>query len=364
MEHNLTDTTLLTQGVSPDANAPADAPNTEAPGEVSQPVQVEIVDKPKLSERDVAEESAAKFQRTRRDEALKANAEPKEESDGRARDEKGRFAPREEKAATGGADGADTSPTASVQAAPPDEPKFKIKVNGREVELPQSEILKRAQLAEAANERFQQAAQLYKQAQAIAQSQNPAGQPAGPSVPTPQGADIAADLARKLSYGTEAEATEAIRALLARSQTSNLDPNQVAMQAAHAAMTQIATQTAIEKIGNDYPDIKADPALTHIANLYWNQVAARDAQMGVRRQPYEVMKEAADLTMAWIGQKKGTQTAASVNADAFAAKNAAKAKAPAAITGTSARSSSGAKSPQTQADIVRAERQARGLSVL
>lgn len=61
--------------------------------------------------------------------------------------------------------------TAPAEAKPetPAEKKYRLKVNGQEREFSEAEVLKRAQIAEAAQERFQKAAHLEKLEQAIQQ---------------------------------------------------------------------------------------------------------------------------------------------------------------------------------------------------
>lgn len=53
---------------------------------------------------------------------------------------------------------------AAPQAVQAEERKYKLKVNGREVELPEAEVIKRAQKAEAADERFRMASEKEKKA--------------------------------------------------------------------------------------------------------------------------------------------------------------------------------------------------------
>lgn len=61
----------------------------------------------------------------------------------------------------------DAVPEAPVQPETPAEKKYRLKVNGQEREFSEAEVLKRAQLAEAAQEKFQKAAHLEKLEAAI-----------------------------------------------------------------------------------------------------------------------------------------------------------------------------------------------------
>jgi hypothetical protein len=62
--------------------------------------------------------------------------------------------------------GAD-APTADAAARAEEVRKFKLKVNGREREVDEAEVIRRAQLADAADERFKEAAQMRKQTEAF-----------------------------------------------------------------------------------------------------------------------------------------------------------------------------------------------------
>lgn len=57
-----------------------------------------------------------------------------------------------------------TAQPVEPQAVQAEERKYKLKVNGREVELPEAEVIKRAQKAEAADERFRMASEKEKKA--------------------------------------------------------------------------------------------------------------------------------------------------------------------------------------------------------
>ena len=57
-----------------------------------------------------------------------------------------------------------TAQPVAPQAAQAEEKKYKLKVNGRELELPEAEVIKRAQKAEAADERFRLASEKEKKA--------------------------------------------------------------------------------------------------------------------------------------------------------------------------------------------------------
>lgn len=63
----------------------------------------------------------------------------------------------------------ESAPDSAPQPETPAERKFRLKVNGQEKEFTEAEVLKRAQLAEAAQEKFQKAAHLEKLEKAIQQ---------------------------------------------------------------------------------------------------------------------------------------------------------------------------------------------------
>lgn len=138
-----------------------------------------------------------------------------------------------------------------VKEEPKEEPrKMKLKVNGQELELTEDEVIERAQKVEAAEQRFQEAARLRKEAEELRQQQ---AQPKLEAVPTVDDDDRA--LARALQMGSEEEAASVIKRL--RNSQSGIQPGQIA-----GVVEMVAAGNQFRR---DYPEIFSDPDMTKIA---------------------------------------------------------------------------------------------------
>ena len=125
--------------------------------------------------------------------------------------------------------------------------KTKIKVNGREIELTQEEMIARVQKVESADAYLAAAARLHKEAQQNAQP--------------PSNEDAAADrveemraLARAIQMGTEEEAIAAISKLQSRPSLSRDDLTRTVDE-------RLTFKSAVSKFEEEYSDLKSDPQL-------------------------------------------------------------------------------------------------------
>src|SRR5712672_2091610 len=100
----------------------------------------------------------------------------------------------------------------------PQEKKYKIKVNGQDREYTEAELIERAQKAESADQRFQEAAQLKREAEELRQA--PPKDPVKPEVEENYLAE-----ARRLQMGSEEEAAEVIKRLTQRPSLNEADVN-------------------------------------------------------------------------------------------------------------------------------------------
>lgn len=148
-----------------------------------------------------------------------------------------------------------------VAAAPQ---KFKIKVNGQELELTQEELIERAQKVESADRYLAEAAKAKKQAET---------QPTEPG-PTAEELQRQADeedarIVRAIQMGTEEEAKAALKVLSARiSARPSVSPDDMS----RAIDERLAFNEALTKFRTDFPDITGDPLLNTLAQQ-------RDAQL-------------------------------------------------------------------------------------
>lgn len=200
------------------------------------------------------------------------------------------FKPDVEAAADTEADPPAAPPT-DTPAEPPAERKFRIKVNGREIELTEAELLARASKIEAADEYLRRA----KESAAAA-----APAPTAPAGPTPEELQRLQDeedraLVRAIQMGTEEEATAALRKLRAQASAS---PSLSRDDVSRTIDERLAFNTAIERFSTEYKDVWSDPVLKKIA-------LDRDAfliQQGDRRTYWERYAEIGEEVRTWKQQ--------------------------------------------------------------
>lgn len=199
----------------------------------------------------------------------------------------------EKKAVTEGPEDEETPPedeeTPPEEAPPeekePDVQKFKIKVNGKEIELTQEELIARAQKVESADEYLAEA----KKARKVEPEA-----PKGPTAEELQRQQDEEDLAlvRAIQMGTEPEAAAAIRKI--REQVSSR-PSVTADDMSRAIDERLAFNEAITSFRKDYSDITEDPLLYQLANRRDNELL----NSGDKRSYTERYKQIGDELRAW-----------------------------------------------------------------
>ena len=129
-------------------------------------------------------------------------------------------------------------------------PKFKIKVNGKELELTQDELIERAQKVEAADAYLAEAARIRQQAKE-------SNQPKPPPKEDVEANDLEErrKLARAIQMGTEEEAIEAIAKLQSRG------PSVTADDMARTVDERLNFKEAASKFESEFKDIMSDPVL-------------------------------------------------------------------------------------------------------
>jgi len=154
-----------------------------------------------------------------------------------------------------------------------DEPvrKFKVKVNGKELEFTEEELIARAQKVASADEYLADAAR---------QKREAAAQPAAPAGPTEAELQAARDaedraIVRAIQMGTEEEALQAVRKLDER----RARPSVTTDDMSRAIDERLAFNEAISKFRSDYSDISGDPLLNTLAQQRDNElIASGDAR--------------------------------------------------------------------------------------
>jgi hypothetical protein len=148
-------------------------------------------------------------------------------------------------------------------AEQPEERKYRIKVNGKELELTEAQLIERAQKIEAADEYLRQAAEARRKLEQIAKPEVDETE-----IRRRQDEEDRA-LVRAIQVGTEEEAAAALRKL--REQTS-ARPSLSRDDVSRTIDERLAFNQAIEKFSSEYNDIWSDPILKKIA-------LDRDAQL-------------------------------------------------------------------------------------
>ena len=143
------------------------------------------------------------------------------------------------------------TPKVETEAVP--QKKFKIKVNGQELELTESELIERAQKSEAADQKFQEAARLRQEAERL--KVLPKGEPEKPAEPQVTDDDLA--LARALQMGDEVEAAKVV----ARLKTPPLTRDEVI----RLTREQIEFNSSLNSFKESFPEIFKDQKLMTLA---------------------------------------------------------------------------------------------------
>jgi hypothetical protein len=180
---------------------------------------------------------------------------------------------------------------ARVEAAEPEKPRtFKIKVNGREMELTEAEMIERAQKVESADQYLQTAAEAVRNAT----------KPALPVQDEP--AQVEEDdlaLARALQMGSEEDAAKAIRRI--RAKPSEVTPDVLP----RLVDERLQFLKAVESFNAEYKDYLEVPSLRQKANEIDARLAQSEPSLPyaerLKKVGEEVKKEALSIV-----QKFGT----------------------------------------------------------
>ena len=205
----------------------------------------------------------------------------------------------------------DGSPSAEAK-------RYRIKVNGKELELTEAQLIERAQKIEAADEYLRQAAEARRKLEQIAK-------PEVDEVELRRRQDEEdRALVRAIQVGTEEEAAAALRKL--REQTS-ARPSLSRDDVSRTIDERLAFNQAIEKFSSEYTDVWADPILKKIA-------LDRDAQLlkdGDQRTYWERYSSIGEEIRTW---KQSIAPAAKQPEPTMADKVERKASAPKVPTAT------------------------------
>lgn len=221
-----------------------------------------------------------------------------------------------------------------------EQPKHKIKVNGKELELTTEELVERAQKIESADEYLKDAARKLREAESVKEVK--------PILPSPEDAAAKAmedrrALVRAIQMGTEDEAMEAIEKLQSR-------PSVSADDVARTVDERLTFNDAVSRFQKDYKDLAEDPVLLNI-------VLQRDKELiaqGDKRSYWERYEDIGNSVRTW---KEGLTKAATPEPEKpVSDKQTRKASAPAVPQGA------GTKAPAAVPDEEREETSAEIIS--
>lgn len=225
----------------------------------------------------------------------------------------------------------------AVEDEPPvvDDPQpktYKLKINGREVELSEAEVIERAQKVEAADTYLNEARRIKKEAESNLH------QPAVQTTPEQLGMspEERRALARAIQMGTEEEADAALEKLL--------QPRQPAITPDVLARTvdeRLTFKDAIDRFKSEYKDVMSDPVLAS-----WAQRMDQDLLTQGDKRPYwDRYQSIGEEIRGWLKAKTGAPSDKAVTAPAAVdSKQQRKANAPAAPKAANSRA------PAAQAD--------------
>lgn len=197
---------------------------------------------------------------------------------------------------------------APKEAAPK---KFKLKVNGKDLELTEEELIARAQKVESADEYLREA----KSRAALPKKEEPSAE----EIQRQQDAEDA-ELVRAIQMGTPEEATAALRKL--RTQATAAHPSITVDDVSRTIDERLEFKTAIETYEKEFADLVADPLLSKLVrDKDKEQLAAGDDR------PYLDRYRAIGTEIReWVG--KVAPKPEEVKEDGLETKRAAKASAP------------------------------------
>lgn len=219
--------------------------------------------------------------------------------------------------------GAESDPDADQVAAVVDDSskRYKLKINGREVEFTEAELIARASKIEAADDYLRQASDIKRKAQTLAEPEP------NQEVLQRQRDDEDLALVRAIQVGTEQEALAALRKLR---EQAGARPSLSRDDVSRTIDERLAFNTAIDRFSTEYNDVWSDPILKKIA-------FDKDAQLlqqGDTRPYWERYQEIGNEVRSWKESLAPVKKAEVTMTD----KEARKASAPKVPTPASAKS--------------------------
>jgi hypothetical protein len=207
-----------------------------------------------------------------------------------------------------------------VAADPASEPLrvHKIRVGGREIDMPEPDLIRAAELGVVSEARLRQAQQLHDEAMRLRTTPptNPSAEPspaAAPSqtlpvIPPGLSRDEAEVLAEEFLYGDKAKVADAILRLSARpAQASGIDPGAIAGEVHSRIGAQLRLESALNTFAQEYSEIVADSDLTTLAADYVQKLRNHYAQTGTPRTELDLFREGGEMVRRAMSRWGGSQ---------------------------------------------------------
>ncbi len=212
------------------------------------------------------------------------------------------------------AEEAEEIPTDDDATPKPEEPKeqlVKVKIDGEELELPISEVVKGYQKDATASKRLDQAAherQELEQLHADIEARTKQEEAKEEQLSTDDDLTVAEKISTALddmAVGSDEErlaAANALQELFGRGDNPTINVDEIAQQAAQQTRLQMQYDNAQQQFANDYQDIVSDPTLHQMATNVLNDAIPKS-------QTYEeAFKTAGDTIRQWRDNLTGTTT--------------------------------------------------------
>lgn len=186
---------------------------------------------------------------------------------------------------------------ADIKAMPQE--KYTIVVDGIPVEYTIDELKTQAQLGVGARKRFDEAAEMRRQAEQImfaknSQPQQVENQNTSSQVDIPE-AELK-DIAKRMNYGSEEEQVKALRdagILFSKNQgRQGPTPEALVDIATRNALAVLDTRNEQTILANEFKDILSDPPIAHATDIIATQLAQKYQSLGQPKSRLEVLREA------------------------------------------------------------------------
>jgi hypothetical protein len=184
----------------------------------------------------------------------------------------------------------------AAEAAPK---TYKLKVNGKEIELSEDEMIARVQKIEAADQYLAEAKCQAEAMKLSASTPAPSDESDAPKADTLADEDLR--LARDLQVGSEEDAAKAIKALRSTVKAPSVNLDELAKR----TIDTIQFQEDARWFQEEYKDVFADPKLAALALQMDEQKRRAEMEAGKPRRYRDRYQEIGEELRTWIGSNPG-----------------------------------------------------------